>query len=80
MWKKVESNTKPNEVEITNDGIYVRRNITEATKKDEMSETEVTYFEYEENLMTENEYSMYQDLLNTQEALQEVILMNMEAE
>lgn len=80
MWKKVESNAKPNEVKITSDGIYVRRNITEATKKDEMSETEVTYFEYEENLMTENEYSMYQDLFNTQEALQEVILMNMEAE
>lgn len=78
MWKKVEANEKPLEVEDTIDGIFVRRNIETKTSKDEMNNKEITYYSYEENLFTANEYDMYQELSTTQEALQEMILMNLE--
>lgn len=54
LWKKSESNTKPEtELQLSNDRIMVRKNITE-----ELSADGNTRYCYEERIMTSMEYSI----------------------
>lgn len=60
IYKKVQSATKPTEIDITSSpsGIYVRRNIKEQVKETETGEI-VVYYEYQEAFLTPNEYEKY---------------------
>lgn len=63
MWKKQESNLRPSDCELVDGNYWVRKNIKEVTRKDEMSGVEITLFEYEENILNDQEYSQYQEIL-----------------
>lgn len=63
MWYKAESNTRPDDVSNIDGKHWVRRNIKEVEKQDEISKTTYKMFEYEEAQMNESEYSQYQDIL-----------------
>lgn len=60
-WKKVQSNQKPTEIDITSspNGVYYRRNVRELSKENETGEIS-TYYEYEETFMSLNEWEEYQ--------------------
>lgn len=58
-WVTVQGNLMPEKLEITNDEAIVRKNIKEVTKKDEYTQKEITYYEYDECHMTSMEYSSY---------------------
>lgn len=57
IYKTVQSNQKPLEVDITSskNGVYLRRNIVEKTKELEDGSSS-TYFEYQEAFLTLSEY------------------------
>lgn len=60
-WHKSESTVRPYTVDTTSSKttVFLRRNIKEVQRKNEMSENETTYFEYEEAKMTKDEYEKY---------------------
>lgn len=60
-WKKVQSNQKPTEIDVTSspNGVYCRRNIRELVRENESGEISV-YYEYEESFMSMNEWEEYQ--------------------
>lgn len=47
----VRSNTQPQAVQAVKDYIYLRNNIQEVTETDEMTQEEVTFYEYDEILV-----------------------------
>lgn len=57
VYKTVQSNEKPLEIDITSsqNGVYLRRNIVEKTKELEDGSSS-TYFEYQEAFLTLSEY------------------------
>lgn len=59
MWTKQESNIRPNTVELIGNKYWVRRNIKEVTRTDDISGKEITMFEFEEDKLDANEYSQY---------------------
>lgn len=62
MWTKQESNIRPNTVELIGNKYWVRRNIKEVTRTDEMSGKEITMFEFEEAKMNNDEYDTYKEI------------------
>lgn len=62
MWTKQESNIRPNTVELIGNKYWVRRNIKEVTRTDEMSDKEITMFEFEETKMNNDEYDTYKEI------------------
>lgn len=62
MWTKQESNIRPNTVELIGNKYWVRRNIKEVTRTDEMSGKEITMFEFEETKMNNDEYDTYKEI------------------
>lgn len=78
-WKLVSSNDKPSLLDDFSSPttIYIRRNITESTKIDEITGKEYTEYQYEERKMTPTEYNnmlIVQDVINnnTQEIVASV--------
>lgn len=60
-WHKSESTERPDEVDTTSSKttVFLRKNIKEVQRKNEISENETTYYEYEEAKMTKEEYEKY---------------------
>ena len=60
-WHKSESTIRPDEVDITSSKtkVFLRRNIKETVRKNEMSDNTVTFYEYEEAILTKDEYAEY---------------------
>ena len=58
---KSQSSVKPDLVDTTSSKttVYLRQNIVEKTKLDEISEESTTYYEYEEAKLTKEEYQEY---------------------
>lgn len=60
-YRKLESIVKPELIDTTSSKttIYLRRNIIEKIKNDEVSKKVVTCYEYEEAKLTKTEYQQY---------------------
>lgn len=60
-WHKSESTARPDEVDTTSSKttVFLRRNIKEVQRKNEISENETIYYEYEEAKLTKEEYEKY---------------------
>ena len=58
---KSQSSVKPDLVDTTSSKttVYLRQNIVEKTKLDEISEESTTYYEYEQAKLTKAEYQEY---------------------
>ena len=58
---KSQSSVKPDLVDTTSSKVvvYLRQNIVENIKTDEMSEEETVFYEYEEDKLTKAEYQEY---------------------
>lgn len=63
-WKTVFSTEMPEELDKTSSKIYnyVRRNITERTREDEMTGEEETYYEYEETAILKVDWELYEGI------------------
>ena len=60
-WNYSESTVKPLEIDTTTSKVvvYLRQNIVENIKTDEMSGEETVFYEYEEAKLTKAEYQEY---------------------
>lgn len=60
-YVKSESTIKPELIDTTSSKttVYIRQNIVENTKTDEMSGEETVFYEYEEAKLTKKEYQEY---------------------
>ena len=60
-YKKSQSAVKPDLVDTTSSKVvvYIRQNIVENTKIDEVSGKEIVFYEYEEAKLTKAEYNEY---------------------
>ena len=58
-WEKSESTVRPDEVDTTSSKVvvYLRRNIVERQREDEVSGDMQTYYEYDEAKLTKEEYA-----------------------
>lgn len=64
MWRKSESTVKPSVLEKTDEGfVYIRKNITEEVRTDQMSGKEITYYVYDEDKLSNADYQTYTDIL-----------------
>ena len=60
-YVKSQSSVKPDLIDITSSKttVYIRQNIVENIKTDEMSGKETVFYEYEEAKLTKEEYQEY---------------------
>ena len=60
-YVKSQSSVKPDLIDTTSSKVvvYLRQNIVENTKTDEMSGEEIVFYEYEEAKLTKQEYQEY---------------------
>lgn len=60
-WHKSESTVRPDEVDTTSSKtkVFLRRNIKETIRDNELSENTVTFYKYEEAILTKDEYAEY---------------------
>ena len=60
-YKKSQSSVKPDLIDTTSSKVvvYLRQNIVENIKTDEMSGEETVFYEYEEAKLTKQEYQEY---------------------
>ena len=71
---KSQSSVKPDLVDTTSSKVvvYLRQNIVEKIKTDEMSGEETVFYEYEEAKLTKEEYQEYLKELNGSDTLQTI--------
>ena len=71
---KSQSSVKPDLVDTTSSKVvvYLRQNIVENKKTDEMSGKETVFYEYEEAKLTKQEYQEYLKELNGSDTLQAI--------
>ena len=71
---KSQSSVKPDLVDTTSSKVivYLRQNIVEKIKTDEMSGEETVFYEYEEAKLTKQEYQEYLKELNSSDTLQTI--------
>ena len=71
---KSQSSVKPDLVDTTSSKVvvYLRQNIVENKKTDEMSGEETVFYEYEEAKLTKAEYQEYLKELNDSDTLQTI--------
>jgi len=74
QYNKSQSDTRPVEVDTESSkvSVYLRKNIEEKTVKDPVTDEDRTYFEYDEAILTKNEYALYQETVETQLAIAEL--------
>lgn len=65
-WQLVESTVKPNELDTTSSKIYnyIRKDIQEKTREDEMSGKTITYYEYNEQKIRKEDWNIYEGMTN----------------
>lgn len=61
-WNKSESTVRPETITSSKTTVYLRRNIKETKLIDEISDTETTFYKYEEAKLTHAEYEEYLQL------------------
>ena len=73
-YKKSQSSVKPDLIDATSSKVvvYLRQNIVENIKTDEMSGEETVFYEYEEAKLTKQEYQEYLKELNGSDTLQTI--------
>ena len=73
-YVKSQSSVKPDLVDTTSSKVvvYLRQNIVENTKTDEMSGEEIIFYEYDEAKLTKEEYQEYLKELNGSDTLQTI--------
>ena len=73
-WKKSSSNERPVEKDETSSAttVYLRKNIEEKTVQNEDGSKSII-FEYDEAALTKEEYARYQDKLDTEALIAEVL-------
>lgn len=61
IYKKTESTITPELIDTTSSKttVYLRKNITERQRTDEITGSTTTYYEYDEAKMTKEEYEEY---------------------
>ena len=71
---KSQSSVKPDLVDTTSSKVvvYLRQNIVENIKTDEMSGEESVFYEYEEAKLTHDEYKQYLNELSAQKTLEDI--------
>ena len=71
---KSSSSVKPDLVDTTSSKVvvYLRQNIVENTKTDEMSGEEIIFYEYDEAKLTKEEYQEYLKEISGSDALQTI--------
>ena len=71
---KSQSSVKPDLVDTTSSKVvvYLRQNIVENIKTDEMSGEETVFYEYDEAKLTKAEYQEYLKELNSSDTLQTI--------
>ena len=71
---KSQSSVKPDLVDTTSSKttVYIRQNIVENIKTDEMTGEETVFYEYEEAKLTKEEYQEYLKELNGSDTLQTI--------
>ena len=71
---KSQSSVKPELVDTTSSKVvvYLRKNIVENKKTDEMSGEEIIFYEYDEAKLTKEEYQEYSKELNSSDTLQTI--------
>ena len=71
---KSQSSVKPDLVDTASSKVvvYLRQNIVEKIKTDEMSGEETVFYEYEEAKLTKQEYQEYLKELNSSDTLQTI--------
>lgn len=60
-WYNSESSIRPDEVDTTSSktSVFLRRNIKETVRTDEQTGNETVFYEYEEAILTKEEYEEY---------------------
>ena len=73
-YKKSQSSVKPDLVDTTSSKstVYLRKNIVKIKRTDEMSDEEITFYEYDEAKLTKEEYLEYLKELEATDALQTI--------
>lgn len=73
-WKKSSSNESPVEIDTTSSAtsVYLRKNIVQSEKTDEEGNVSIVY-DYDEACLTKDEYDRYQDKLDTEALIAEVL-------
>lgn len=73
-YVKSQSSVKPDLVDTTSSKVvvYLRQNIVENIKTDEMSGEETVFYEYEEAKLTKVEYQEYLKEINSSDTLQTI--------
>ena len=73
-YVKSQSSVKPDLIDTTSSKVvvYLRKNIVENIKTDEMSGKETVFYEYEEAKLTKAEYQEYLKELNGSDTLQTI--------
>ena len=73
-YVKSSSSVKPDLIDTTSSKVvvYLRQNIVENIKTDEMSGKETVFYEYEEAKLTKEEYQEYLKELNGSDTLQAI--------
>ena len=73
-WNKSNSNESPALVDETSSAtsVYLRKNVVERETTDEQGNKGITY-DYDEAILTKEEYSRYQDKLETEAMIAEVL-------
>lgn len=73
-YVKSQSSVKPDLIDTTSSKVvvYLRQNIVENIKTDEMSGEEITFYEYDEAKLTKQEYQEYLKELNGSDTLQTI--------
>ena len=76
-WKSVNSNTKPLEIDntISSEYVYVRRNIVELSRVDELTGETLMEYNYEELLVKKENWNLYQMLMKNQANVDYLMLL-----
>lgn len=74
MWYKSESNTRPAAVDTTSSKkyVYIRKNIKEVERKDEMTEIKVKFYQYDEVKIPKEIYPIMEVQTNQDDRLNDI--------
>lgn len=69
-YNNVESTIKPSLLEMTDDSVYIRKDLQSVTVPDELDENlQYTYWNYQEAELTSEEFNEYTKYITTKSAL-----------
>ena len=74
VYIKSQSTIKPDLIDTTSSktSVYLRKNITEVEKMDEINNSTITFYEYDEAKLTKEEYQEYLKELEATDTLQTI--------